>query len=55
MTPVTGDWNADGTTEIGAYEGGTWYLDLNGNGQWGGGDQAVSFGTASMTPVSGNW
>jgi hypothetical protein len=33
-TPVAGDFNGDGVTEIGVYRGGTWYLDLNGNGRW---------------------
>jgi len=58
MTPVTGDWNGDGTTEIGAYFNGFWFLDVNGNGIWngiGGGDVLVVFGTSAMTPVSGDW
>ena len=33
-TPVTGDWNGDGRTEVGAFISGYWYLDLNGNGVW---------------------
>jgi len=58
MTPVSGDWDNDGTTEIGTYYNGAWYEDYSGNGVWGGvagGDRQTSFGNASMKPVSGNW
>jgi hypothetical protein len=34
--PVVGDWNRDNTSKIGIYRRGTWYLDLNGNGNWDG-------------------
>jgi len=58
MTPVSGNWNGAGVTEIGAYLNGAWYLDYNGNGAWNGmagGDKQYSFGSASMTPVTGDW
>jgi len=57
MTPVSGNWNGAGGTEIGAYYNGTWYLDYNGNGAWNGAvtDRQYSFGSASMTPVTGDW
>jgi len=58
MTPVSGNWNGTGGTEIGAFLNGTWYLDYNGNGVWngtGGGDRQYTFGNASMKPVSGDW
>jgi len=57
MTPVSGNWNGTGGTEIGAYYNGTWYLDYNGNGAWNGSiiDRQYSFGSASMTPVTGDW
>jgi len=58
MKPVTGDWNSDNKTEIGAFLNGTWYIDYNGNGVWngtGGGDKLYTFGNASMKPVSGDW
>ncbi len=32
--PVVGDWKGDGIARIGIYRQGSWYLDLNGNGQW---------------------
>ena len=34
--PKVGDWNGDTKTEIGIYKERTWYLDMNGNGAWGG-------------------
>jgi hypothetical protein len=34
VIPVTGDWNGTGTTKIGVFSNGTWYLDMNGNGIW---------------------
>ncbi|MFA5065965.1 MAG: lectin like domain-containing protein [Dehalococcoidia bacterium] len=57
MTPVSGNWNGTGGTEIGAYLNGTWYLDYNGNGAWNGAvtDRQYSYGTTSMTPVTGDW
>ncbi len=57
-TPVTGDWNGDGTDEIGVYAGGAWYLDVNGNGTWdgsGGGDTFLYYGWDGALPVVGDW
>ena len=58
-TPVTGDWDGDGTAEIGAFRNGTWYLDRNGNGFWDGvgvgNDAQSSFGVATDAPLSGDW
>jgi hypothetical protein len=57
--PVTGDWTGSGTTRIGVFVDGTWYLDLNGNGVWDGSptDALYSFGTglAGIVPVVGDW
>jgi Protein of unknown function (DUF1566) len=57
--PVAGDWNGDGTSKIGVYIGGTWYLDMNGNGQWDGvpPDAMYSFGAGlpDAIPVAGDW
>jgi len=56
---VTGDWNGTGTTKIGIYADGLWYLDINGNGAWDGEptDKIVVFGTGltGAVPVTGNW
>jgi hypothetical protein len=60
-TPVAGDWtgNGTGTTKIGVFANGSWYLDLNGNGAWDGTpiDAVYSFGTglAGAIPVTGDW
>jgi hypothetical protein len=57
--PVTGDWDANGITEIGIYRNGAWYLDTNGNGVWNGGavDTFVpNFGgNPADRPVTGTW
>ena len=33
-TSIEGDWNGDGTTKIGVYKDGVWYLDYNGDGMF---------------------
>ena len=43
-TPVAGDWNGDGKTEIGMYKNGTWWLDTNEDGTLDAGDAVLSFG-----------
>jgi hypothetical protein len=55
--PVTGDWTGDGTTKIGVYANGTWYLDFNGNKLWDGAttDRQYFFGFAGSIPVTGDW
>ncbi len=59
-TPVTGDWNGDGKTEIGTARksGGayTWFLD-NGNGAWNSSADTTyaAFGATTDTPVTGDW
>ena len=56
-TPVTGDWNGDGTTEIGVFRPSStqWFIDYNGNGYWDGGDRTYTFGMTGDTPVTGDW
>jgi hypothetical protein len=57
--PITGDWNGSGTTKIGVFRKGAWYLDLNGNGQWNSGvDTAIpagSFGIGDRYSITGDW
>ncbi len=57
--PVVGDWNGDGTSKIGVYINGTWYLDMNHNWQWDGvpTDAMYSFGAGlpNAIPVVGDW
>lgn len=53
---MVGDWNGDGTVQIGVFRNGTWYLDADGNGAWeGGADSILSFGMTGDSPVVGNW
>jgi len=56
-TPVVGDWNGDGKTEIGVTNSVDWYLDSNGNGAWDGQtvDKHGYFGITGWTPVTGKW
>ena len=53
--PVTGDWNGDGVTKVGVFLDGVWFLDLNGDGEWGEGDLWVKLGKKSDQPVAGDW
>jgi hypothetical protein len=57
--PITGDWNNDGTTDIGVFRPSThlFYLDYNGNGVWNGAatDRSLNFGITGDIPVTGDW
>ena len=53
--PITGDWNGDGTTKIGVFLHGTWFIDLNGNGVWDNGDLWAQMGHEGDLPVTGDW
>jgi len=59
--PVTGDWNGDGTDDIGVWRPSTgeFLLDANGNRRWdgvpGGDLQTAAFGAATDRPVAGDW
>jgi len=45
-----------GTTKIGVFRDGVWYLDTNGNGLWDGGtDTFTTFALPGDTPVTGKW
>jgi len=55
---VAGDWDGDGTDQIGLFRpsNGIWYLDVDGNGYWSGGDQWLgSFGETGDQAVAGDW
>lgn len=54
--PVTGDWNGDGIATIGVFRGGTWYLDVDGDGRWSNADVVVPhFGEPGDTAVPGDF
>jgi len=59
--PVAGDWNADGTDEVGVYRPDNlrFYLDVNGSESWNGagaGDVITApFGLEGDQPVIGDW
>jgi protocatechuate 3,4-dioxygenase beta subunit len=54
-TPVVGDWNGDGVSEIGVFLDGQWLLDLDGNGLWDEGDLWAHLGGDTDQPVAGDW
>jgi hypothetical protein len=59
--PVTGDWNASGSTKVGLFvpSTGEWFLDADGSGAWNGTptDALAYFGAGltGVVPVSGKW
>jgi hypothetical protein len=59
--PIVGDWNGDGTSKVGVFRSGFyWVLDGNGNHQFdgtgAGQDLAFAFGGISGDkPVAGKW
>jgi protocatechuate 3,4-dioxygenase beta subunit len=54
-TPVVGDWNGEGTTKLGVFFDGFWFLDLNGDGRWGKEDLWARLGQIGDRPVAGDW
>jgi hypothetical protein len=53
--PFTGDFNGDGTSEIGVFYRGEWFVDLNGNGTWDESDLWAKLGDELDRPVVGDW
>jgi hypothetical protein len=57
--PLVGDWNASGTSKVGAFRpsDGTFYLDYNGNGAWDGcgTDRCLQIGMSGDLPLVGRW
>lgn len=53
--PFSGDFNGDGTSEIGVYYRGEWFVDLNGNGVWDEADLWAKLGDEMDRPVVGDW
>ncbi|MDA0658209.1 MAG: carboxypeptidase regulatory-like domain-containing protein [Planctomycetota bacterium] len=53
--PIAGDFNGDGTAEVGTYDHGHWFIDLNGNGVWDNDDLWARLGYRGDLPVVGDW
>ena len=58
--PIIGDWNGDGSDEIGVWQPSDlcFYLDVKGDGKWDSADKGVKFGPfgkAGDVPVAGDW
>ena len=58
-TPIIGDWNGNGTDNIGVHRnvGGAGYFiqDYDDNGSWDGEDRYFEFGYGTDTPIIGDW
>jgi protocatechuate 3,4-dioxygenase beta subunit len=52
---ITGDFDGDGTTEMGVFKDGEWFIDLNGNGEWDEEDLWAKLGKRDDKPVTGDW
>lgn len=58
QTPIIGDWDGDGTDDIGAHGNNVFFVDLNSDGRYDGrlgGDDFFRFRTAGETPLIGKW
>ena len=60
--PLIGDWDGTGTDKVGFFRpgDGTFYLDFDGNGKWGGCgtgqlDRCLTVGMSGDTPLVGDW
>lgn len=53
--PVTGDWDGSGTTKVGVFIDGLWFLDINGSERWDENDFWAKLGKRGDQPVSGDW
>jgi hypothetical protein len=57
--PVIGDWTGTGTSKVGIFANGVWYLDLSGNGAWYNTptDAKLTYtgGVVGGIPVTGDW
>ena len=56
-TPLVGDWNGDGKSDIGIFLNGNWWLDTNEDGVFDSGDAQFTFGFGGgdVVPVVGDW
>ena len=54
-TPLLGDFNGDGKSELALYLAGEWLIDINGNGSWDEDDLSLQLGSSRDQPVVGDW
>ncbi|MEM7314937.1 MAG: SdrD B-like domain-containing protein, partial [Planctomycetota bacterium] len=53
--PISGDFDGDGTDELGFYVAGDWFIDLNHNHRWDSDDVWIRLGNDHSTPLTGDW
>ena len=53
--PIVGDFNGDQISEVGIYDAGQWFIDINGDGVWNQEDVLLLLGGAGDVPVVGDW
>jgi hypothetical protein len=49
--PVIGDWDGNGTANIGIFDNGMWFLANDSGGIY----KVIGFGSPTATPVAGRW
>lgn len=54
-TPVSGDFDGDGTDEVAVFKDGYWMIDVNRNGRWDSADLLAKLGDSDDRPVVGDW
>ncbi|TWT76544.1 Serine-aspartate repeat-containing protein D precursor [Planctomycetes bacterium CA13] len=54
-TPVSGDWNGDGISQIAIFRGGKWILDSDGDGRLTRKDERAEFGRPGDEPIVGDF
>ncbi|MBL8825673.1 MAG: VCBS repeat-containing protein [Planctomycetaceae bacterium] len=54
-TPISGDFDGDGRSELGVFIDGEWFVDLNRNHVWDEGDLWLQLGQQGDQPVTGDW
>ena len=55
QVPIVGDWTGTGHQNLGVFQNGTWFLDLNGDGAYGPADRSFVFGQSGDIPIVGDW
>jgi len=53
--PIVGDFNRDGTDELGIYRRGLWLIDTTGDRRLDANDLTYRLGDANDIPVVGDW